>query len=652
MARQNTKNGSEGDGDGKSVKRDGRDKVQKWPKPQTERDKAKTENEELARGNNSGRQGDETSLTKQGDTNLAVGSRKRKRSKEYVTHKTHIKPTIEVATTEAESCIEVAMTDAESCIEVALSDAESCIEVALSDAESCIEVVMPNTKKPRVEDESTVEPTVEPAPTDTAENNGVDRSSHDNTMNDKQMEMERDGMGTLGRADPHSCRIEAFMQNSNKNIHGMGSDGTVQSDGEVDAAFQESTKNDDQRTLGLEVAGDSGNEDSSTWEVTTGKRSLDSDMQEIRGKGVANTDSHKRITENGDSGSKLGDRESGGSMDSRCCEVETGKRNSAPDIHDVSSGVEVRSDLGVDKAFPGETTDDCRSTEPDDIDSSDIMDYRSSETEADKQDRNTRMSKVGCDGGIGSDEMVGDTDAYMAISGGTANDKQTNLEFGVMENSGSVETAPMNADTERQNGNSDMYEEHRNADCNAEKLVSDVDSAWQSPAQKKDPIDVHIDVAQSPHSAQMGCLREPVSPLKEKDSVMEYTGISPDDDLRRVELERSCVEKLEMKNAHLLIDMIDSLSSGKADTYYLLAFKMVLLIFPNKSWDHVRDKLPAMMGYAIENIMTGLEKRVADEVYIEYPSDKGVEERIICWNQRLELYKGIEYGRLLFRSRI
>ncbi|KAK2122274.1 hypothetical protein NOF04DRAFT_1197184, partial [Fusarium oxysporum II5] len=185
-----------------------------------------------------------------------------------------------------------------------------------------------------------------------------------------------------------------------------------------------------------------------------------------------------------------------------------------------------------------------------------------------------------------------------------------------------------------------MHEEQRKA----EKLVGDVDSPLRSTTKKNGPTSVHIDAAQSHQSEQMGNSNEPEAPLKQKENFMNFARISREDNLRRMELERYSVARLEMKHAKLLIDMIDSLFNRKADMYYLLAFKMVLLIFPYTAWEHVRDRLPAMMSYATEDIKTGLEKRVADEVYTEYPSDKGVDERIICWNQRLELYKGIEHG--------
>ncbi|KAK2480426.1 hypothetical protein H9L39_07994 [Fusarium oxysporum f. sp. albedinis] len=150
MTREDTRNGGEGDGDGKngarkSVKRRDSRKVHKRPRPQNKSGQAKTNNGESIR-NNSVRKSHATSLTKEGDTNFAVGSRKRKRSREDFTHKTHTDPSIEAAMSETQPCIEVAMPDIESCIEVAMPDTKPCIEVAMPDTESCIEVAMPDTK--------------------------------------------------------------------------------------------------------------------------------------------------------------------------------------------------------------------------------------------------------------------------------------------------------------------------------------------------------------------------------------------------------------------------------------------------------------------------------------------------------------------------
>ncbi|KAG7403776.1 hypothetical protein Forpe1208_v016121 [Fusarium oxysporum f. sp. rapae] len=458
---------------------------------------------------------------------------------------------------------------------------------------------------------------------------GVGPSSHDATTDD-QTGRELVGMGTSGGVDPRSCEVEKGKQNSNNNIHDMGSDGEVQSQGEVDAAFPEGTTNYGQTKPELEVMGDSGNEDSSTCEVEASTQNRDSDMQEVGGKGEVDSafpEGTEGKTTTGEANSKLDDMESGGSV--------------------VSCSREV---------------DDPRSTGLHNMDSSDSVDYPSSKPETDKQNKDTNMPEAGCDGKIVRNvEMGGGTEAYRAISGERTNE-QTTPELDVVESSGSVDTASLIADTERQNRDSDMHEvgsqlntdmaiprrkskeEQRNADFDDEKLVGDVDSALQSATKKNDPTGVHIDAAQSPHSEQMGSPNEPESPLKQKETFMYFAGISREDNLRRMELERSCMERLEMTHAKLLIDMIDSLFNRKADMYYLLAFKMVLLIFPYTAWEHVRDRLPVMMGYATENIKTGLEERVMDEVYTEYPSDKGVDERIICWNQRLELYKGIEHG--------
>ncbi|KAG7001166.1 hypothetical protein FocnCong_v012691 [Fusarium oxysporum f. sp. conglutinans] len=655
----------------------------------------------------------------------------------------------------------------------------------------------------------------------------VNMAISETTRNNGQRDSGLDDIESGGNIDSPSCEAESDKQNSNNDIHEMGIDGEVRSDdelqsqgkvrgdGEEDAAFFEGITNDDQRKHGLEETGVSSNKDFSTCEVEASKQNRDSNMQEVGGKGVVDTAFPEGTTKPRESRSKLDDLESGGSMDSHCGEVETGKQNNAPDMHDVRSDGEVRSDPGVDRAFPEETTNnDPGSTGLDNMDSSDSVDYPSSETGTNKQNRDTNKPEVGCDGEIGSDvemgddieayraifrgttkngqsntevhdmeisgsvesaslkadadrrnsdsdmhevgrdpdpdmacpaetannkpsepeldgmessgevnprscevetgkpisdtnmqevrgdsevgrafpegknnngqsntelqdmessgsvdypsratgtnkqncdtnmsevgsdiemgseEMGGDTEAYMAISGEKTNDEQTNPELGVMGSSGSVDNASLNTDTERQNRDSDMHEEQRKA----EKLVVDVDSPLRSTTKKNGPTSVHIDAAQSHQSEQMGNPNEPEAPLKQKENFMNFARISREDNLRRMELERYAVARLEMKHAKLLIDMIDSLFNRKADMYYLFAFKMVLLIFPYTAWEHVRDRLPAMMSYATEDIKTGLETRVADEVYVEYPSDKGVDERIICWNQRLELYKGIEHG--------
>ncbi|ENH66029.1 hypothetical protein FOC1_g10001160 [Fusarium oxysporum f. sp. cubense race 1] len=437
---------------------------------------------------------------------------------------------------------------------------------------------------------------------------------------------ELDGMGVLCGVDTGTGKVETDKLKSDMNVP------DVRSDGEVLIVFSKGKANNGQSNTELHATDTMGAVESASLEADIDRRGSDSDMRELGSNPDADMACPAETADNRPSEPELDGMENLAEMSPRSYEVET----SMP-IYDTNMQ-EVRRDSEVGRAFPeGKKNNEQSNKELQEMESLGSVDYRSSATGT-KQNCDTNMPDVGIE------EIGCDIEAHRASYGEKTNDEQTNLELGIMESSGSVEAASLNADTERQNRDSDMHEEQRNADFNDEKLVSDVDSALQSPAQKKDPIDVHIDAAQSPQSAQMGCPSEPGSPLKEKDSFMEYTGISPDDNLRRVELERSCVKKLDMKNAHLLIDMIDSLSSGKADMYYLLAFKMVLLIFPNKSWDHVRDRLPAMMGYATENIKTGLEERVMDEVYTEYPSDKGVDERIICWNQRLELYKGIEYG--------
>ncbi|KAG7423494.1 hypothetical protein Forpi1262_v015475 [Fusarium oxysporum f. sp. raphani] len=438
---------------------------------------------------------------------------------------------------------------------------------------------------------------------------------------------ELDGMGVLCGVDTGTGKVETDKLKSDMNVP------DVRSDGEVLMVFSKGKANNGQSNTELHATDTMGAVESASLEADIDRRGSDSDMRELGSNPDADMACPAETADNRPSKPEVDGMENLAEMSPRSCEVET----SMP-INDTNMQ-EVRSESEVGKAFlEGKNNNEQSNKELQHMESSGGVDYPSCATGTNKQNCDTNMPEVGIE------EIGCDIEAHSASYGEKTNDEQTNLELGVMESSGSVETASLNADTERQNRDSDMHEEQRNAGFNDEKLVSDVDSALQNPAQKKDPIDVHTDAAQSPQSAQMGCPCEPGSPLKEKDSFMEYTGISPDDNLRRVELEQSCVKKLEMKNAHLLIDMIDSLSSGKADMYYLLAFKMVLLIFPNKSWDHVRDRLPAMMGYATENIKTGLKKWVTDEVYTEYPSDKGVDERIICWNQRLELYKGIEYG--------
>ncbi|RKK10676.1 hypothetical protein BFJ65_g14671 [Fusarium oxysporum f. sp. cepae] len=495
------------------------------------------------------------------------------------------------------------------------------------------------------------------------------------TRNNGQRDSGLDDIESGGNIDSPSCEAESDKQNSNNDIHEMGIDGEVRSDdelqsqgkvrgdGEEDAAFSEGITNDDQRKHGLEETGDSSNKDFSTCEVKASKQNRDSNMQEVGGEGVVDTAFPEGTTKPRESSSKLDDMESGGSMGSHCGEVETGKQNNAPDMHNVRSDGEVRSDPGVDRAFPEETSNnDQGSTGLDNMDSSDSVDYPSSETGTNKQNRDTNKPEVRCDGEIGSDvEMGDDIEAYRAIFRGTTNDEQSNTELHDMESGGSVDTTSLKADTERQNRDIDMHEvgsqlntdmaiprrsneEQRNAEPNDKKLVGHVDSALGSATKRNDPTSAHIDATQNPHSGQMGSPSEPESPLKQKENFMNFARISREDNLRRMELERYSVARLEMKHAKLLIDMINSLFNRKADMYYLLAFKMVLLIFPYTAWEHVRDRLPAMMSYATEDIKTGLEKRVADEVYTEYPSDKGVDERIICWNQRLELYKGIEHG--------
>ncbi|EGU71755.1 hypothetical protein FOXB_17736, partial [Fusarium oxysporum f. sp. conglutinans Fo5176] len=645
MTRGNTKNGGEGDGDGKnrdrkSVKRGNSDKVQQRPNSQNNRDKAKTNNGELARNNNSVRQADATSLMKQGDTNTAVRSRKRKRPREDFTHKNHNEPSIEVAMSDTESCIEVAMSDTKSCIEVAMSDTESCIEVAMSDTEPNNQAVFPNMKKRRVGHEPTPKqvqrrqeiasnrryhnknsesrskqdtkngesdsempdtenhqdnlnigeeqgdftfspPTCgagnsedevssfhKPATkykgnitalndmeellslssdtrqvetdresgdrntqvvgsnsevdtdfprrttnneqgisglqdvqsggrmdypsceTETKKKNSatnmhtvrkggetvtdvqVNMAISETTRNNGQRDSGLDDIESGGNIDSPSCEAESDKQNSNNDIHEMGIDGEVRSDdelqsqgkvrgdGEEDAAFFEGITNDDQRKHGLEETGVSSNKDFSTCEVEASKQNRDSNMQEVGGKGVVDTAFPEGTTKPRESRSKLDDLESGGSMDSHCGEVETGKQNNAPDMHDVRSDGEVRSDPGVDRAFPEETTNnDPGSTGLDNMDSSDSVDYPSSETGTNKQNRDTNKPEVGCDGEIGSDvEMGDDIEAYRAIFRGTTKNGQSNTEVHDMEISGSVESASLKADADRRNSDSDMHE--------------------------------------------------------------------------------------------------------------------------------------------------------------------------------------------------
>ncbi|KAF5240857.1 hypothetical protein FANTH_9378 [Fusarium anthophilum] len=438
---------------------------------------------------------------------------------------------------------------------------------------------------------------------------------------------ELDGTGALCGVDTGTGKVETDKLKSDVNVP------EVRSDGEVLMVFSKGKANNGQSNTELHATDTVVAGESASLEAKIDRRDSDSDMRELGSNPEAGVACPAETVNNRPSEPVLDGMENLAEMSPGSCEVATGMPINDTDMQ------ELRRDSEVGRAYPeGTNSNEQSGKELQHMESLGSVDYPSSATGANKQNCDTTMPEVGIE------EIRCDIEAHRASYGGKTNDEQTNLELGVMEGSGSVEAASLNADTKRQNRDRYMHEEQRNADFNDEKLVSDVDSALQSPAQKKDTIDVHIDAAQSSHGTQMECLNEPGSPLKKKDSFTEYTGISPDDNLRRVELERCFVEKLEMKNFHILIDMIDSLSSGKADLYYLLAFKMVLLIFPNRSWDHVRDRLPAMMGYATENIKTGLKKWVTDEVYTEYPSDKGVDERIICWNQRLELYKGIEYG--------
>ncbi|KAF9777298.1 hypothetical protein IL306_004467, partial [Fusarium sp. DS 682] len=492
------------------------------------------------------------------------------------------------------------------------------------------------------------------------ESNGeVDTASPEGTSNNEPRNT--DEMQSSGGVDYPSCGTGTNKQNSATNTHGVRNDGETGSDVQVNMAFPERARNDEQKNAELYDVESGGNIDSPSCEVETERQSSDRDMHDVRSDGEVQGEVQSEVRSDlgadiafseGIANDELAKPELGGmasssGIDIRSCEVETGKPS-----NDVSMQ-EVRSDGEVDTTSPkGTTNDEPRSDELDNMESSDIVDYPSSETETNKQNSDTSMAEVESAGEMGSDVEVD-----MAISEGTTNDEQRNPELGDMESGGSVDAASLKADTERQNRDSDMHEvgsqlntdmaiprrtsndEQRNSEFNDAKPVGDVDPALRSATKKNDPTDVHIDVAESLHSWQMGSPSEPESPLKQKETFMKFAGMSPEDNLRRMELEQSCVERLEMKHAELLIDMIDSLSNHKADMYYLLAFKMVLLIFPYTAWEHVRDRLPAMMSYVTENVKTGLEKRVADAVYTEYPSDKGVDERIICWNQRLELYK-------------
>ncbi|KNB13658.1 hypothetical protein FOXG_21427 [Fusarium oxysporum f. sp. lycopersici 4287] len=442
--------------------------------------------------------------------------------------------------------------------------------------------------------------------------------------NDERNTAELDGIGVLCSVNPGTRKVDTDNQNSDTNVQ------EVRSDGEVMMAISEGKTNNGQIDTELHDT-----EISGTVEPDTERRNSDSDMREVGRDPDADMACPAEAADDEPREPELDGMESSGEVNPRSCEVETGKPISDTNMQ------EVRGDSEVGRAFhEGKNNHGQSNTELQDMEISGSVDYPSRAIGTNKQNCDTNMPEVGSDIEMGSEEMGGGTEAYMAISGEKTNDEQTNPELGVMESSGSVDNASLNTDTERQNRDSDMHEEQRKA----EKLVVDVDSPLRSTTKKNGPTSVHIDVAQSPHSGQMGSPSEPESPLKQKENFMKFARISREDNLRRRELERYSVARLEMKHAKLLIDMINSLFNRKADMYYLLAFKMVLLIFPYTAWEHVRDRLPAMMSYATEDIKTGLEKRVADEVYTEYPSDKGVDERIICWNQRLELYKGIEHG--------
>ncbi|KAM0081025.1 hypothetical protein ACKRZS_006813 [Fusarium odoratissimum] len=446
---------------------------------------------------------------------------------------------------------------------------------------------------------------------------------------DERNIVELDGMGVLCGVDTGTGKVETDKQNSDTNLQ------EVRSDGEVEMAISEGKTNNGQSNTEKHAMEISGTVESASLKADTDRRNSDSDMHEVGRDPDVDMACPAETADNEPREPQLDGMESSGEVNPRSCEVETGKP-----INDTNMQ-EVRGDSEVGRAFPeGKNNNGQSNTELQDMKSSGSVDYPSRATGTNKQNCDTNMSKVGSDIEMGSEEMGGDTEAYMAISWEKTNDEQTNPELGVMESSGSVDNASLNTDTERQNRDSDMHEEQRKA----EKLVVDVDSPLRSATKKNGQLSVHIDAAQSLQSGQMGNPNEPEAPLKQKENFMNFARISREDNLRRMELERYSVARLEMKHAKLLIDMIDSLFNRKADMYYLLAFKMVLLIFPYTAWEHVRDRLPAMMSYATEDIKTGLEKRLADEVYTEYPSDKGVDERIICWNQRLELYKGIEHG--------
>ncbi|KAG6990289.1 hypothetical protein FocnCong_v020356 [Fusarium oxysporum f. sp. conglutinans] len=447
--------------------------------------------------------------------------------------------------------------------------------------------------------------------------------------NDERNTAELDGIGVLGSVNPSTRKVETDKQNSDTNAQ------EVSSDGEVEMAVSEGKTNNGQSNTEPHAMEVSGTVESASLKADTDRRNSDSDMHEVGRDPDVDMACPAEAADDEPREPELDGMESSGEVNPRSCEVETGKPISDTNMQ------EVRGDSEVGRAFPeGRNNNGQSNTELQDMENSGSLDYPSSATGTNKQNCDTNMPELGSDIEMGSEEMGGGTEAYMAISGEKTNDEQTNPELGVMESSGSVDNASLNTDTERQNRDSDMHEEQRKP----EKLVVDVDSPLRSTTKKNGPTSVHIDAAQSPHSGQIGSPSEPESPLKQKENFMNFARISREDNLRRMELERYSVARLEMKHAKLLIDMINSLFNRKADMYYLLAFKMVLLIFPYTAWEHVRDRLPAMMSYATEDIKTGLEKRVADEVYTEYPSDKGVDERIICWNQRLELYKGIEHG--------
>ncbi|KAK2667901.1 hypothetical protein RAB80_017092 [Fusarium oxysporum f. sp. vasinfectum] len=449
------------------------------------------------------------------------------------------------------------------------------------------------------------------------------------SANDERNTAELDGIGVLCSVSPSTRKVETDKQNSDTNVQ------EVRSDGEVEMAVYEGKTNNGQSNTEPHALEISGTVESASLKADTDRRNSDSHMHEVGRDPDVDMACPAEAADDEPREPELDGMESSGEVNPRSCEVETGKPISDTNMQ------EVRGDSEVGRAFPeGKNNNGQSNTELQDMESSGSVDYPSRATGTNEQNCNTNMPKVWSDIEMGSEEIGGDTEAYMAISWEKTKDEQTNPELGVMESSGSVDNASLNTDTERQNRDSDMHEEQRKA----EKLVVDVDSPLRSTTKKNGPTSVHIDAAQSHQSEQMGNSNEPEAPLRQKENFMNFARISREDNLRRMELERYSVARLEMKHAKLLIDMINSLFNRKADMYYLLAFKMVLLIFPYTAWEHVRDRLPAMMSYATEDIKTGLEKRVADEVYTEYPSDKGVDERIICWNQRLELYKGIEHG--------